>query len=203
MGTPRKTKVQRVAAAHLCVRTLSQDEKTRERDRTDSAGVGTTLCPASRVHVVDKTHLRPRPGSTQVRIARLPGRPGAQDEGQSSRATQEACTQTFQTSDAGTQTDVVQEPQTEEVLEVDSAGEIDDLLKRAEEYDGPECSDSHVQEDADANDEIEDCPSQPMLGTPLYKLDQEYARCIRVNLEDLDLEPAVYIQEGSELMSQL
>jgi hypothetical protein len=42
-----------------------------------------------------------------------------------------------------------------------------------------------------------------MLGTPLYKLEQEYARCMRVSLEDLDLEPAVYIHEGSELMSQL
>ncbi|GMF49723.1 unnamed protein product [Phytophthora fragariaefolia] len=150
-----------------------------------------------------KPMLRPRPGSTQVRIARLPGRPDAQDEGQSSRATQEVCTQTSHTSDAGTRTDVVQEPQTEEVQEVDSAGETGDLLERAEEEDGPECSDSHDQEDSDENDEIEDCPSQAMLRSPLYKLGQEYARCIRVNLEDLDLKRAVYIQEGSELMSQL
>ncbi|GMG16107.1 unnamed protein product [Phytophthora fragariaefolia] len=150
-----------------------------------------------------KLMLRPRPGPTQVRIARLPGRPDTQDEGQSSRATQEVCTQTFQTSDAGTQTDVVQEPQTEEVLEVDSAGETDGLRERAEKDDGPECSDSHVQEDSGENNEIEDCPSQAMLGTPLYKLEQEYARCMRVNLRDLDLEPAVYIQEGSELIPQL
>ncbi|GMF46705.1 unnamed protein product [Phytophthora fragariaefolia] len=95
------------------------------------------------------------------------------------------------------------EPQTEEVLEVDSAGETDDLLQHAQEDDGPECSDSHVQEDSDENDEIEDCPSQAMLGTPLYKLEQEYDRSMQMNLEDLDLKPAVYIQEGSELMSQL
>ncbi|GMF42042.1 unnamed protein product [Phytophthora fragariaefolia] len=113
--------------------------------------------------------LRPRPGSTQVRIVCLPERPDAQDEGRP----------------------------------MDSAGETDDLLERAEEDDGPECLDSHVQEDSDENNEIEDCLSQAMLGTPLYKLEQEYARCMRVNLEDLDLEPAVYIQEGSELMSQL
>ncbi|KAE8878362.1 hypothetical protein PF003_g37493 [Phytophthora fragariae] len=40
-------------------------------------------------------------------------------------------------------------------------------------------------------------------GTLVAKLELEYARCMRVNSEELDLEPAVYLQEGSELMAQL
>lgn len=38
---------------------------------------------------------------------------------------------------------------------------------------------------------------------PMQKLEAEYARCMRVSLEELDLEPGVNIHEGSELMSQL
>ncbi|OWY90760.1 hypothetical protein PHMEG_00040968, partial [Phytophthora megakarya] len=49
----------------------------------------------------------------------------------------------------------------------------------------------------------EDLPSSAMPGTPLARLDAAYARCMRVSAEELDLEPAVYIREGSELMSQL
>nr|KAE8925854.1 hypothetical protein PF009_g23943 [Phytophthora fragariae] len=40
-------------------------------------------------------------------------------------------------------------------------------------------------------------------GTPVEKLELEYARCMRVNSDELDLEPAVYLHEGSELMTQL
>ncbi|GMF49586.1 unnamed protein product [Phytophthora fragariaefolia] len=91
-----------------------------------------------------------------------------------------------------------------DVLEVDSAGETDDLLERAEDDDTPECSDlPHFQDGLDESDEIEDCPSQAMPEKTLYKLEQEYVRRMWVSLEDLDLEPAGYIQEGSELMSQL
>ncbi|KAE9056056.1 hypothetical protein PF005_g31134 [Phytophthora fragariae] len=46
-------------------------------------------------------------------------------------------------------------------------------------------------------------PSVIATGTPVEKLELEYARCMRVNSEELDLEPAVYLHEGSELMAQL
>jgi hypothetical protein len=42
-----------------------------------------------------------------------------------------------------------------------------------------------------------------MASTPVRMLEEEYERCMRVNAEELDLEPAVYIHEGSELMAQL
>ncbi|KAE8965393.1 hypothetical protein PR001_g28749 [Phytophthora rubi] len=45
--------------------------------------------------------------------------------------------------------------------------------------------------------------SRIATGTPVEKLELEYARCMRVNSEELDLEPAVYLHEGSELMAQL
>ncbi|OWY90265.1 hypothetical protein PHMEG_00041692, partial [Phytophthora megakarya] len=68
--------------------------------------------------------------------------------------------------------------------------------------------DADIQDDGgvdDLNTEDEDfeLPSSPMPGTPLARLDAAYARCMRVSAEELDLEPAVYIREGSELMSQL
>ncbi|OWZ11497.1 reverse transcriptase [Phytophthora megakarya] len=46
-------------------------------------------------------------------------------------------------------------------------------------------------------------PSSAMPGTPFARLDAAYARCMRVSAEELDLEPAVYIREGSKFMSQL
>ncbi|OWY96464.1 hypothetical protein PHMEG_00033260, partial [Phytophthora megakarya] len=52
-------------------------------------------------------------------------------------------------------------------------------------------------------DEYFELSSSAMPGTPLVRLDAAYARCMRVSAEELDLEPAVYIREGSELMSQL
>ncbi|POM64939.1 LOW QUALITY PROTEIN: Reverse transcriptase, partial [Phytophthora palmivora] len=51
--------------------------------------------------------------------------------------------------------------------------------------------------------EDEDIPIGAPLSTPIAKLEAEFARCMRVNQEDLDLEPGVYIHEGSERMSQL
>ncbi|KAG3006320.1 hypothetical protein PC128_g7979 [Phytophthora cactorum] len=40
-------------------------------------------------------------------------------------------------------------------------------------------------------------------GTPVPRLEQEYGRCMRANKEYFDLEPAIYVHEGSELLSQL
>jgi len=59
-----------------------------------------------------------------------------------------------------------------------------------------------VSED-DENDEVSDLPSGDMPSTPLRRLEMEYARCMKVNADELDLEPAVYIHEGSKLLSQL
>ncbi|POM67317.1 Eukaryotic/viral aspartic protease, active site [Phytophthora palmivora] len=39
--------------------------------------------------------------------------------------------------------------------------------------------------------------------TPLERLEEDYIQCMRVNAEELEQEPAVYIHEGSDMMSQL
>ncbi|KAE9311340.1 hypothetical protein PR003_g20044 [Phytophthora rubi] len=52
-------------------------------------------------------------------------------------------------------------------------------------------------------DEDPEMPSVIATGTPVEKLELEYARCMRVQSEELDLEPAVYLHEGSELTAQL
>ncbi|OWZ12868.1 hypothetical protein PHMEG_00013904 [Phytophthora megakarya] len=46
-------------------------------------------------------------------------------------------------------------------------------------------------------------PPGPASCTPLEKLEMEYERCMRVSAEDLDLEPGVYIHEGSKMLAQL
>ncbi|OWZ06768.1 reverse transcriptase [Phytophthora megakarya] len=66
---------------------------------------------------------------------------------------------------------------------------------------GSECD--VFQDDLSTEDEDLELPSSAMPGTPLSRLNAAYARCMRVSAEELDLEPAVYIREGSELMSQL
>jgi hypothetical protein len=151
-----------------------------------------------------KLLLRSRPGSAEVHLAALHAKPESVASLRPSPSVQVEDTQVPQTVDAGTPTDVVQEPPTNEVLKVNLAEAEDELMSEAEqdcEPVRPELVD--VQDETDQDDDIDDCPSQAMLGTPLYKLEQEYACCMRVSLEDLDLEPAVYIHEGNELMSQL
>ncbi|OWY98673.1 reverse transcriptase, partial [Phytophthora megakarya] len=66
---------------------------------------------------------------------------------------------------------------------------------------GSECN--VVQDDLNTEDEDSELPSSAMPGTPLARLDAAYTRCMRVSAEELDLEPAVYIREWGELMSQL
>ncbi|OWZ01871.1 hypothetical protein PHMEG_00026671 [Phytophthora megakarya] len=39
--------------------------------------------------------------------------------------------------------------------------------------------------------------------TPVQRLEQEYDRVMQVTVEELDLEPAVYLREGTELLAQL
>jgi len=151
-----------------------------------------------------KLLVRSRPGSAEVYLATLHAKPESVAGLRPSPSAQAEDTQAPQTADAGTQTNVTQEPPTEKVLEVNLAEAEDDLMSEVEqecEPVRPELVD--VQDETDQGDDIDDCPSQAMLGTPLYKQEQEYARCMRVSLEDLDLESAVYIHEGSELMSQL
>ncbi|KAE8997299.1 hypothetical protein PR001_g19623 [Phytophthora rubi] len=68
---------------------------------------------------------------------------------------------------------------------------------------GGVAEESTFQEKLTRKDEDPEVPSVIAMGKPVEKLELEYARCMRVNSEELDLEPAVYLHEGSELMAQL
>jgi hypothetical protein len=74
--------------------------------------------------------------------------------------------------------------------EVDSDGD--------EFYDAVLLDDYGVALDAvpegDEDDDVSDLPSGAMPSTPLRRLEMEYARCMKVNADELDLEPAVYMQ---------
>ncbi|OWY90080.1 reverse transcriptase, partial [Phytophthora megakarya] len=82
------------------------------------------------------------------------------------------------------------------VVDSGPCGKVPDELAQESERDV-------FQDVLSTEDEDFELPSSPIPGTPLARLDAAYARCMRVSAEELDLEPAVYIREGSELMSQL
>ncbi|OWZ17195.1 reverse transcriptase [Phytophthora megakarya] len=60
-----------------------------------------------------------------------------------------------------------------------------------------------AEEDVQGHEPSADVQSQTSCSTPVYRLEAEYARVMRVSAEELDLEPAVYLREGSDLMAQL
>ncbi|OWZ22534.1 hypothetical protein PHMEG_0002760 [Phytophthora megakarya] len=82
------------------------------------------------------------------------------------------------------------------VANLGSCGEVPDEMTQ-----GSECD--VFQSDLSKEDEDFELPSSAVPGTPLARLDAAYARCMRVSAEELDLEPAVYIREGSAPMFQL
>ncbi|OWZ12194.1 reverse transcriptase, partial [Phytophthora megakarya] len=83
-----------------------------------------------------------------------------------------------------------------EVANSGSCGDVPDEMAQRSECDA-------FQDDPSTEGEDFELPTSTVPETPLARLDAAYARCMRVSAEQLDLEPAVYIREGSELMSQL
>ncbi|OWZ06218.1 reverse transcriptase [Phytophthora megakarya] len=53
------------------------------------------------------------------------------------------------------------------------------------------------------DDVFSDLPVLVMACTPVQQLELEYERVMQISAEELDLEPAAYIHEGSETLSQL
>ncbi|OWZ09717.1 hypothetical protein PHMEG_00017538 [Phytophthora megakarya] len=66
-----------------------------------------------------------------------------------------------------------------------------------EPHGGETFAEVHPEQDASG------FPPEPASCTPLEKLEMEYERCMRVCAEELDLEPGVYIHEGSEMLAEL
>jgi hypothetical protein len=55
---------------------------------------------------------------------------------------------------------------------------------------------SGMAEPGDPEVEEPEWSSSAVASTPVRMLEREYERCMRMNAEELDLEPAVYIHEG-------
>ncbi|KAE8954954.1 hypothetical protein PR001_g32291, partial [Phytophthora rubi] len=153
-----------------------------------------------------KIMLRPRPGATAARIVQL------QDPHKQVHPTNveppikvvcNVATQTTELTDVGTQTDAAQEIAEVTILKASVPESIEANPSEAESDSDPSFSDAEVQECQGQEAEEMDLPSCAWPSTPVRKLEEEYARCMRVSQEDLDLEPAIYLQEGSELLSQL
>ncbi|OWY94181.1 reverse transcriptase, partial [Phytophthora megakarya] len=85
-------------------------------------------------------------------------------------------------------------PEPVEQTHPDSSPEVETL--------NPE-SMTDVENDAQVPEPSVDAQSQASCSTPVQRLEAEYARVMRVSAEELDLEPAVYLREGSDLMAQL
>jgi hypothetical protein len=93
------------------------------------------------------------------------------------------------------------EPGEEVSDDLDSDGdEFFDSITVDEDYDPVE---SFIPKYDFGGGELLDLPVRALPSTPLRKLEMEYERVMKVNAEELQLEPAVYIHEGSDLLAQL
>ncbi|KAH7465949.1 uncharacterized protein KRP23_11926 [Phytophthora ramorum] len=155
-----------------------------------------------------KLLTRPKDGSNRVQMVRLQPVSGTRRV----RFTRDAATQTEDDPEedivlmrsVGVEASDLVDGSSDGIMEAVPCGEND-----------PECTTSEVATDdenldhgskginnLDASDSL-NLPVAVMTGTPMDKLKKEYDRCMRVTVEDLDLEPAVYMREGSEILSQL
>ncbi|KAE9309855.1 hypothetical protein PF008_g20591 [Phytophthora fragariae] len=102
-------------------------------------------------------------------------------------------------------------PEGDDEDEGDFVDALEEVTSPSEDDDGYEFFDAISLDDdyvCDPPNEIleeedDDVPVQDWPCTPLRKLELEYERCMKMNAEDLDSEPTIYIHEGSELLSQL
>ncbi|KAE8884903.1 hypothetical protein PF006_g16803 [Phytophthora fragariae] len=150
--------------------------------------------------------LRPRPGTTAARIVQPQYQPKQAHSTKVEHPAKVVCnvaTQTTELADVGTQTDVAQEVEEVTVLRASVPESVEANSGEAGLDIEPSYSDSEVPEGQDQEAEEMDLPSCAWPSTPIRRLEEEYARCMRISQEDLDLEPAIYLQEGSEILSQL
>ncbi|KAE9180622.1 hypothetical protein PF004_g24787 [Phytophthora fragariae] len=102
-------------------------------------------------------------------------------------------------------------PEGDDEDEGDFFDALEEVMSPGEDDDGDEYFDAISLDDdyvCDPPNEIieeedDDVPVQDWPCTHLRKLELEYERCMKMNAEDLDSEPTIYIHEGSELLSQL
>ncbi|OWY93369.1 Aspartic protease, partial [Phytophthora megakarya] len=151
-----------------------------------------------------KLLLRPEPGATTARVACLQVKSDRLETGKrTGKMTSDAGTQTCETCDVSTQTDSGWESECVNILYASR----DSSWMEHEAEPEPERSADPVEVSGRSNatdvETLPGSPSQTDERTPIQKLEAEYIRVMKATQEELDLEPGVYIHEGSELMSQL
>ncbi|GMF18640.1 unnamed protein product [Phytophthora fragariaefolia] len=84
---------------------------------------------------------------------------------------------------------------------VESPQQHDPTSKRTSDEDqvseGTEAVEGTPRDEPAQEGEDSEMPTVIATGTPVEKLELEYARCMRVNSEELDLEPAVFMKEAN------
>ncbi|GMF63388.1 unnamed protein product [Phytophthora fragariaefolia] len=101
--------------------------------------------------------------------------------------------------DSGNSGEIMKDRSPVVVLDEDSDSD-DDAFYDAISFDGDD-GDEDSQEVVEA--EPSTGTSSDRLLLPVRRLEKEYERCMQMSAEELSLEPAVYIHEGSELLAQL
>ncbi|GMF63252.1 unnamed protein product [Phytophthora fragariaefolia] len=99
--------------------------------------------------------------------------------------------------DSGNSGEILKDRSPVVVLDEDSDSD-DETFYDAISFDGDD-----GDEDSQEVVEAEPSTGSDRLLLPVRKLEEEYERCMQMSAEELSLEPAVYIHEGSELLAQL
>ncbi|OWY92824.1 Aspartic protease, partial [Phytophthora megakarya] len=142
-----------------------------------------------------KIMVRPSPGCEESRVINLQIVPSEVYDGTSevdkglSMRTSRGTTimpEVSEISEAEDKTTDIPIGEPEEASDDQDSDEDDDIPKVEPEY-----------------DVFSDLLVSMMTCTPIQQLELEYKRVMRISAEELDLEPAVYIHEGSETLSQL
>ncbi|KAE8995558.1 hypothetical protein PR002_g19583 [Phytophthora rubi] len=150
---------------------------------------------------------RPTPESAAVRIVQKT----EQDDTSSGTSKREESTSESEAcSGRGLDAQLVG-PKGDDEDEGDFVDDLDEVMSPDEDDGGDEYFDAISLDDDYVGgppneileEENDDVLAQDWPCTPLRKLELVYERCMKMNAEDLDSEPTIYIHEGSELPSQL
>ncbi|GMG16131.1 unnamed protein product [Phytophthora fragariaefolia] len=142
-----------------------------------------------------KLLVRSPAGSAQVHMVRLQPIPNVRKE----KSPAKTDVQLSETEISGTSDSEGTESRPVVVLDEDSDSD-DEAFYDAISFDGDD-GDEDSQEVVEAEPSTGKCSDRFLL--PVRRLEKEYERCMQMSEEELSLEPAVYIHEGSELLAQL
>ncbi|GMF43541.1 unnamed protein product [Phytophthora fragariaefolia] len=144
-----------------------------------------------------KLLVRSPAGSAQVHMTEISGT--SDSEGTESREAKLVEKTGGSHENSGNSGEILKDRSPVVVLDEDSDSD-DEAFYDAISFDGDD-GDEDSQEVVEAEPSTGTCSDRLLL--PVRRLKKEYERCMQMSAEELSLEPAVYIHEGSELLAQL